>query len=595
MKAYRITSKCLIVSIFLLYMTLLPAVESSNDSICDYSSLIQKYQLEIMKKMRKQKVQGISIALVDFDRVVWEEGFGYADKENNIKATPATKYIIGSVTKLFTALGVMQLQELNKLDINDPLQKHLPQFDMKTHFGDINDITIRSIMTHHGGIPSDIFTSIYCENPEEFTTTVDYINLEYATYPVDFIGSYSNPGYTLLGHMIQEVTEELYTEYIENHIFKPVGMLQSGFLMSMDYPDGFSKAYNSKGKLDTEYPSRDVPAAAIFSNVNDMAKFAISLLCDKNGIVNKKTLQVMLEQENSDIKLDLDNKNGLCWFLEDSDAGLIALHSGATKNHRAMFAIAPESKLGIIILSNSENYSSMRSLYRQILEDAAKVKGFEPKYKRTYPKYPEYKKINRVKFPDGDLVNNTGNYAAPGMCFIIEKKGYKLSSQIGSRRFNLLPLDDGKYLPMFKLLRIIPINLRKVRFYFDNVNGRNILVQEQMLSGSRSIMGERIEVSEITEDWKKRLGNYTLINSISTLDEEIITDIIIKINHDFLVFCCTINPGEQKMEFMIKPINENEGVMMGLGRHGGGTLQFKKNENGEETLLIYGLYLKRII
>lgn len=593
MKAYRITSKYLVVLlVFLFSITIVFAVKSSKDSICDYHSLIQKYQSEIKKKMKSLKVQGISVALIDEDSVVWIESFGYADKENNIKATPTTKYIIGSVTKLFTAIGVMQLQELNKLSIDDPLRKHLPQFNMKIHFGDINEITIRSVMTHHGGIPSDIFTSLGSENPEDFTTTVDYINREYATYPPYLIRSYSNPGYTLLGHMIQEVSKEPYTEYIIKHIFNPLGMSQSGFLLSMDYPEGLSKSYNNKGKPDKEYPPRDVPAGGIFSNANDMAMFAVSLLSDKNEIVSQESLNAMIEQQNKDIELDFDGKNGLCWFLSDSKSGLIALHRGASKNHRAVFAIAPESKLGIVILSNSERGGGIGSLYRKILEDAAKIKGFESDYNKTYPKYPDYKKINKVRLADDELLKDTGHYAAPGMCFIIEIRNHKLSSKINGIRVNLIPLDNGKYLPQLNFLGIISKKLKKIRFYFDDVNGHHILIQEQMLSGSKSIVGDRIVLSEITGEWKKRLGDYMMITNISTMDKEIFSDITLELKNDFLVFCLTINPERQKMEFPLSLINENEAQMMGLGRYGGGVLQFIKNENGEETFLIYGLQMK---
>lgn len=594
MKAYIIASKYLVVLlIFLFRSTIVSATGSSKDSINDYSSLILKYQTEIKKEMKRLKVQGVSIALIDEDSVVWIEGFGYADKENNIKATLSTKYMIGSVTKLFTAVGVMQLQDVNKLCINDPLQKHLPQFNIKSHFGDINDISIRSVMTHHAGIPSDIFANFVSENPEDFTTTVDYINQEYSTYPPDFIMSYSNAGYTILGHMIQEVAKEPYTDYITNHIFNPVRMSQSGFLVSMVYPEGLSKSYNSKGKPDKEYPPRDVPAGAIFSNANDMAMFAFSLLSDKNEIISQESLNAMLEQQNKDIEFDFDNKNGLCWTLIDSKAGLIAYHSGASKNHRAMFAIAPESKLGIVILSNSENGGGIGSLCRIILNDAAKIKGFESDYKKTYPKYPEYKKTNKVKLADEILLKDTGHYAAPGMCFIIEKRNHKLSAKLQGVRFNLIPQDNGKYLPQFNFLGIISKKLKKVRFYFDDVNGHHILVQEQMLSGSKTIIGDKIALSKITDEWKKRLGDYSMINDMSTMDEEIFSDISLEIKNDFLVFCLTINPERQKMEFPLSLINENEGQMMGLGRYGGGTLQFKKNENGEETFLIYGLQMKK--
>jgi len=577
MKAYRITSKYLVLLVLFFISSIVFAGMSSKDTICDYSSLIQKYQSEIKKKMKSLKVQGISVVLIDEDSVVWIESFGYADKENNIKATSTTKYMIGSVTKLFTAFGIMQLHELKKLSINDPLQRHLPQFNMKSHFGDINKITIRSVMTHHGGIPSDIFTHLVSENPN-FTTTVNYINKEYATYPPDFIRSYSNSGYTLLGHMIQEVANEPYIEYINKNIFNPLGMLQSGFLVSNDYPEGFSKSYNSKGKPDKEYPPRDVPAAAIYSNANDMAMFAVSLLSNEHVIVSQKTLKEMLEIQNKSIKLDLDAKYGLCWSLTDSKAGLIAYHSGASKNHRAMFAIAPYSKLGIVILSNSENGGSIGSLCRKILEYAAKIKGVELDIEKAYPKYPDYKKINNVKLTEDELLKDTGYYAAPGMCYIIEKRNQKLSAKLQGVRFNLIPQENGKYLPQIIFLGIISKRLKKVRYFFDDVNGHHILVQEQMFSGSKSIIGDRIVPSEITGDWKKRLGDYSMITNISSMDEEIFSDISLEIKNDFLNFCLTINPEKQKMEFPLKLINENEGQMMGLGRYGGGTLQFTKNK-----------------
>ncbi len=160
-------------------------------------------------------------------------------------------------------------------------------------------------------------------------------------------------------------------------------------------------------------------------------------------------------------------------------------------------------------------------------------------------------------------------------------------------RFNLIPQDNGKYLPQLSFLGIIGINLKKVRFYFDDVNGHHILVQEQMLSGSKSIIGDRIVLSEIKGEWKKRLGDYTMITNISTMDEESFSDISLEIKNDILIFCLTINPGRQKMEFPLRLINENEGQMMGLGRYGGGTLQFSKNEIGEETLLVYGMQMKK--
>jgi hypothetical protein len=393
--------------------------------------------------------------------------------------------------------------------------------------------------------------------------------------------------------MIQEVVKEPYTDYIVNHILNPVGMSQSAFFVSMDLPENFSKSYNRKGKPDKEYPPRDVPAGGIFSNATDMALFAVSLLSGKDDLLSQESLDAMLEQQNKDVMLDLEVKYGFSWSLIDSKAGLIAFHSGASKNHRAMFAIAPESKLGIVVLSNSENGGGIGSLFRRILEYAATIKGVESDIMKPYPKYPDYKKITRIEVADEVLAKEVGHYAAPGMSYIIGIRNHKLSTKMRGVRFNLIPLDNGKYLPQIKLLGIISKRLKKVRMYFDDVNGHHILVQEQMLSGSKAIVGDRIIPSKITGEWEKRLGHYSMITNISMIDEEIFSDIALEMKREYLVFRLTINPEKEEMEFPLRLINDNEGRMMGLGRYGGGVLQFKTNENGEEILLLYGLQMER--
>jgi len=260
-----------------------------------------------------------------------------------------------------------------------------------------------------------------------------------------------------------------------------------------------------------------------------------------------------------------------------------------------MFAIAPENKLGIVILCNSENGGSIGSLYRIILEYAAEIKDVESDYNKSYPKYPDYKRNNYVMLEDEILLKDAGCYAAPGMCYVVEIRNHKLSAKIRGMRINLIPQDDGKYMPQIKILGIISKKMKKVRFYFDDVNGHHILVQEQMLSGTRTIIGDRIVPAEISDKWRKRLGDYSMITNIGIQDEEIFTDIRFEIKNDFLMFRFKINPEGNNMEFPLRFINENEGQMMGLGRYSGGVLQFTTNEYGEETLLVYGLQMKKNI
>ena len=100
----------------------------------DYAFTRDYMRWMIREKMQDNDIVGLSIALVDDQRIVWSEGFGYADKKNNIEATPETIYRTGSITKLFTATAAMQLVDEGKLDIDLPLQRYLPEFAIKSRF-----------------------------------------------------------------------------------------------------------------------------------------------------------------------------------------------------------------------------------------------------------------------------------------------------------------------------------------------------------------------------------------------------------------------------------------------------------------------------
>lgn len=122
-----------------------------------YSGTINEMTSYINRHMAEQQVTGLSIALVDDQRLVWARGFGYADKENGYPAAADTIYEIGSNTKTFTAAAIMRLQDEGRLDIDQPLTRYLPGFSIHQRFSSSAPITLRSMLTHHSGIPGDFF------------------------------------------------------------------------------------------------------------------------------------------------------------------------------------------------------------------------------------------------------------------------------------------------------------------------------------------------------------------------------------------------------------------------------------------------------
>ena len=131
-------------------------------------------------------IVGLSIALVDDQRVVWTNGFGFADRSNGIPATAGTVYQLASVTKTFTAAAIMQLVGDGLITLDGPLTNYVPQLKMKDRFTN-NVITVRSILHHHAGIPGDVFNGSSTVAP--WLSFVDwligYLNQTYPTFPTN--------------------------------------------------------------------------------------------------------------------------------------------------------------------------------------------------------------------------------------------------------------------------------------------------------------------------------------------------------------------------------------------------------------------------
>jgi CubicO group peptidase (beta-lactamase class C family) len=183
----------------------------------------------IQKEMKDKDIVGLSIALVDDQDIVWRQGFGYADRENKIEASPETIYRAGSISKLFNAMAVMKLVEAGKMNIDRPLVTYIPEFRVKSRFGSTDGITPRTILTHHSGLPGDWMDGSYGNRVIPFTQLVHAIRDEYVAYPPNTVMSYSNLAVTLLGHAVQKVSGQEYAHFLDQILLKPMGMTHSRF------------------------------------------------------------------------------------------------------------------------------------------------------------------------------------------------------------------------------------------------------------------------------------------------------------------------------------------------------------------------------
>lgn len=540
----------------------------------------------IKQIMQKKQITGLSIALVDENGVLFAEGYGQADKRGQQSATPRTVYKIGSITKLFTGTAAMQLAERGLLDIDKPITEFLPEFSIKCRSGDLSQITARTLMTHHSGLPADCYHDYTSDDPHAFRKVIEYLKDFHLTFPPNTIFSYSNLAPSLMGIIIERVSHLSYQEYIEQNILTPLGMNDSATTTEGASVALLSKAY-SRGKEVEDPMPRDAPAGAIFSNVLDMAQFTSMVLANGShqgvSILQSQTLAEMLRPQNEDIKLDLGFRIGLNWMLSRptlSYAGRVCWHDGGSPHFFSVLVALPDVKLGAVVLSNSDGgMVNVHLIADEILKHAITVKTG-----KRAPARDAWVAPSRIE-EKGQSEPATGTFAtASGIVRLFQYKG-SLRVFLQGTQFSLIPTGDGWYSLRFLLFGLIPLKIAAVaglRLTVRSMDGQKILGIEQ--NGLQAAFGVEYSPTPIPVSWSESLGNYRLVTEGKLPP---FTAILLTMR-DGVLFLQVKARKIGKMSLVLRPISDTEGVILGFGRSGGETIELIP-QNSAKMLRMTGL------
>jgi CubicO group peptidase (beta-lactamase class C family) len=242
-------------------------------------AILSEIEADAESARLKAKIPGMSIVIVHDQDVLLAKGFGYADLEKKIPADPQTVYRVGSVTKVFTALMLMQLRDAGKLQLDDSIEKYLPEFKIKSRFPDARPATFRQVAAHYSGLPREApmlyEVQVTDEQPSVEEQLKSLKNSE-MLLPAMTMYSYSNLGYAIMGLALSRVAKQPYDQYVAAQILKPLGMNNSGFALTEQMKKHFAVGYKSAGSDGTyqrsSYPTY-VPLASgmLYSNVDDLA------------------------------------------------------------------------------------------------------------------------------------------------------------------------------------------------------------------------------------------------------------------------------------------------------------------------------------
>lgn len=320
---------------------------------------------------------GVVVGVVAGDELVWSRGFGYADTAAKTAMTPQTKFRMASHSKLFTATAIMQLRDEGKLHLDDEVSKHLPWFTVKATGDDDPWITIEQLLSHASGLPREAgphWTTYEFPTDEELRALVAE---RHAAFAPEERWKYSNLAYTLAGKIVEAVSGQSWADYVQQHIFGPLGMDDSS--VDVDVP-GLAVGYGRRmpdGSRETMpfVDARSMAAATgLTSTVEDMARFVSAQFRTGarggNRILGTGSLRQMHRVRM--LETTWTRGNGIGFAVNRVGNRLFVGHGGGYPGYTTHTSIDLENQIGVIVLTNAgdSNPSAMTTQLMQTVGEA---------------------------------------------------------------------------------------------------------------------------------------------------------------------------------------------------------------------------------
>jgi CubicO group peptidase (beta-lactamase class C family)/D-alanyl-D-alanine dipeptidase len=360
-----------------------------------YAVISQILSQTIEEQIGEKQLPALSIALVDGSETVWAQGFGLARVEQSVPATAATIYRVGSVSKLFTDIAVMQLVERGQLSLDAPITDYLPDFRPANPFG--KTLTLRQIMSHRSGLVREPPVGHYFDpdNPS-LQQTVASLNQTTLVYAPETRTKYSNAGIAVVGHTLERIRKKPFVDHMNEAVLKPLGMESSSFRLEDRLRPELAEAvmwtYDGRTFPAPVFELGMAPAGNLYSNVMDLAKFIQSLLAGGQAsdgrLLEASTLSEMMTPQ-------FDKQSGtfgIGFHVQTLDGRRLVGHGGAVYGFSTQVEVLLDDGLGVALASSRDSTNGLvRRLAHFALRCmlAQKTGAPLPTFERTDPVSPE--------------------------------------------------------------------------------------------------------------------------------------------------------------------------------------------------------------
>jgi len=539
-----------------------PPQRPSDLNVNDWEYLKQRLRWYIRRGMRRTGTPALSVALVDDQQVVWAEGFGYADREQHVAATPETVYQIGSITKVLNALAVMQLVQQQRIDLDRPLHDYLPEFAMRTRWPQAAPITVRALLCHHAGVPTYLLKGFFSE--QSLAELLHDLRDEHLAFEPHTVFNYSNLGSNLLGLVIERLTGLPYAQALQRQLLAPLGLRHTGFVPVGAIGTHLARGYVHDAPVGPT-PVRDIPAGGLYSNVLDLARFMRCIFAggvlDGTRVLGENELRATLEPQYPGLPLDFGQQFGLGWILSGlpiEGSGRQAWHNGGTKAFLSQLALLPDKKLGVVVLTNAD---SAASLVAEVGEEALRL-ALEIRHGIAAPATAHAPEISLAR---AALAQHVGDYSLMGSLAHIKLGKKRLKLHVLKHVLDLVPVTPNRFRVEFNLLGLKSVPIAFPPVEFAQVEGRGFaLLCDRVVTPA-----EKIPLYSIPDTWRHCVGEYHILNPDAEYLVELEHCRMLIENGKLLMDIRISGIENRRVKVVVVPISNSEATVFGLGRNVG--------------------------
>ena len=312
----------------------------------------------ISSELERRNIPSVSIAVARKGLVIWEQSFGWADREKHIKASRDTIYSLASTTKPMTATALMVLVRARRVNLDASIERYVGPGQLTVYEGSTKDVTVKRLLHHTAGLPQH-FNYFYADEfarPRPLEETIRRFAIIVRPPGVEF--RYANLGYASLGHIVARVSGRPLAAFMREEVFQPLGLTGAVFDPDLTQQMNLAVMYDKQGRI-VPFHRSDTPGAAHgYASVHDLIRFGMfhlkDHLRDQRAILEDGVVDRMQTETDGTVHPDGTGESyGLGWFLGETTSGRQAVwHEGGWTGASAMLKLLPSEDIAVAVLMN---------------------------------------------------------------------------------------------------------------------------------------------------------------------------------------------------------------------------------------------------